>query len=424
MKITRIQAREVFDSRGRPTLEAEVTVASGQSGRMIVPSGASTGKHEALELRDGDLQRYNGLGVKKAVENVNRKIAPALLGRDLRDQGKIDQQLIDLDGTPNKANLGANALLGVSVACAKAAAAAENLAFYRYLGSDEKFLLPMPMINMISGGMHANRSLDLQDFLIIPVGADSFHQAMEMATSVRSQLRQLLDKQGFQHIGLADEGGFGPPLDSHQAAFDLLLSAIEQCGFRPGEDIAFAIDVAASQFYHDGQYHLQTEQRQLDAAAMVELLADWTERYPLISIEDGLAEDDWHGWKLLTEKLGAKVQLIGDDLLTTNPQRLRQALENDTANAILVKMNQIGTLTETIAVLEMAKAHDYATIVSARSGETEDTTIADLAVATAAGQIKIGSLATSERMAKYNQLLRIENELAHQSVFSSRKPFR
>lgn len=422
MKITKVYAREILDSRGKPTLEADITLANGTVGRMMVPSGASTGTFEALELRDKDPARFSGNGVRNAVANVNEKIAPALIGQDASQQASIDQFLIDLDGTENKSNLGANAILGVSVACAKAAAAAEKEPLFRYLGSQKANLLPLPMVNMISGGLHANRSLDLQDFLIMPVGADSIHSAIEMISAVRSTLRTVLEEKSYGPLGMADEGGFGPQLQSHEEAFELLLTAIERSKLKPGDDIAFAIDVAATHFFCEDSYHLQSEQRTLSREEMIDLLQSWTEHYPLISIEDGLAEDDWPGWQQLSDRLNETTQIIGDDLFVTNPSRFQKGIDMGIGNSILVKMNQIGTLTETLKVLEMAREAGYAPVVSARSGETEDATIADLAVGTSAGQIKIGSLATSERNSKYNQLLRIEDYLGDDAVFAT--PFK
>jgi enolase len=420
--IETIRAREVLDSRGRPTVEVEVGLADGVSGLASVPSGASTGKHEALELRDGDMKRHRGRGVLLAVHNVNEIIAPQLEGQNVLDQAGIDAQLIALDGTPDKSRLGANALLGVSLAVARAAANAQRLPLWRYLGGEEARVLPLPMVNIFSGGLHAARSVDFQDFLIMPVGAETYSQALEMSLAVRHAVEDLLTERGLSTLK-ADEGGFGPALPGNQAAFDLLMEAVERAGYAPGEEIAFALDVAATHFYNaeEDRYYLHCENRVCTAAELIDLLADWTARYPIVSIEDGLAEDDWDGWQALTARLGDKIQIIGDDLFTTSPARLEKGIRLHAANAILVKMNQIGTLTETLAVVETARNAGYRTVVSARSGETEDSSLADLAVAVNAGQIKIGSLAQSERLAKYNQLLRIEEALGSESLFSGRE---
>lgn len=420
--IETLHAREVLDSRGRPTVEVEVRLAGGGSGRASVPSGASTGRHEALELRDGEPKRLRGRGVRRAVQHVNAIIAPQLIGRDALDQAGIDAQMIALDGTKDKSRLGANALLGVSLAVARAAAAALGLPLWRYLGGVAACVLPLPMINMISGGLHAARNLDFQDFLIVPVGARTYTQALEMSLDVYQAMQDVLTEQGLSTLK-ADEGGFGPALPGNRAALDLLMRAVERAGYRPGEQIAFAIDVAATHFFdpQDGRYHLLSDDRVCDAQDMIELLADWAARYPVVSIEDGLAEDDWSGWQALTSRLGGAIQLIGDDLFTTNAARLRQGIQLGAANAILVKMNQIGTLSETLEVIDLARRAGYRPIVSARSGETEDSGLADLAVATNAGQIKIGSLSQSERLAKYNQLLRIEEALGPQANFLGRE---
>jgi enolase 1/2/3 len=416
-RIEAIHAREVLDSRGRPTVEVEIGVAGGWTGSAIVPSGASTGSHEAIEMRDGDPQRLRGRGVRRAVENVNRLIAPQLVGQDAANQAAIDALLVALDGTPNKARLGANAILGVSLAVAHAAGSAMCLPLWRHLGQGR--VLPLPMINIISGGLHASHNLDFQDFMIMPVGAASYSQALEMSLEVYWATHDQLEQRGLSTLK-ADEGGFGPTLPNNRAALDLLMAAVERAGFRPGEEIAFALDVAATHFYrpeHD-RYDLASDERTCEAFELVELLAGWVSRYPIISIEDGLAEDDWAGWGALTARLGRSVQLVGDDLFTTNPQRVRQGIGTGIANAVLVKMNQIGTLTETLEVIRLAQEAGYRPVISARSGETEDSTIADLAVATSAGQIKIGSLAQSERLAKYNQLLRIEEALGCDAEFA------
>jgi enolase len=409
--ISHIHAREVLDSRGRPTVEVEVTAGSAR-GRAIVPSGASTGRHEAVELRDGDPARYCGLGVRKAVRHVREVLAPALLGRAVTDQEGIDARMIELDGTPNKGRLGANAILGVSLACAHAAAAARGVPLWRYLDTDGRAVLPLPMVNLISGGLHAGGNLDFQDFLFLPVAARSYSEALEMTVAVYRVLGAVLRKHGFEGVLVGDEGGYGPRLHSNEQAVELILEAFTQTGLTPGREAALALDVAASHFYRDGAYYLhEGGEKVLDAGAMVERLARWVRDYPIFSIEDGLAEDDWEGWRQLTATLGDKAQLIGDDLFVTHPDRLKRGIREQVANAVLVKVNQIGTLTETFAVVRIAREAGYRAVISARSGETEDATLADLAVATGAGQIKIGSVARSERLAKYNQLLRIEEEL-------------
>ncbi len=416
--IKRIHAREVLDSRGNPTVEVEVHCKGGTRGRAIVPSGASTGKHEALELRDGDPKRYGGKGVLGTVANVNEIIAPRLIGLAVSEQSAIDHLLCDLDGTPNKARLGANAILGVSLACAHAAAASQDVPLFRYLDPEGQATLPMPMVNMISGGLHAGGNLDFQDFLLLPVGATSYSEALEMAVAVYRKLGQVLARRGYEANLVGDEGGYGPRLQSNDEALQLLAETFEQAGYAPGAEAAIAIDVAATHFFRGGCYHLRLADSALAGEQMIDLLAGWVERFPILSIEDGLAEDDWEGWKKLTAALGNKVQLIGDDLFATNPERLRRGVDEQAANSILVKLNQIGTLTETLEVIRLARQAGYAPVVSARSGETEDATIADLAVATAAGQIKIGCITRGERLAKYNQLLRIEEELGSQARFS------
>jgi enolase len=409
--ITHIHAREVLDSRGRPTVEVEVTAGSAR-GRVIVPSGASTGRHEAVELRDGDLKRYSGLGVRKAVGNVREVLAPALLGHAVTDQPGIDRRMIEMDGSANKGRLGANAILGVSLACAHAAAAAQGVPLWRYLDPAGRASLPLPMVNLISGGLHAGGNLDFQDFLFLPVAARSYSEALEMTVAVYRVLGSVLKKHGFEGVLVGDEGGYGPRLQSNEQAVELILEVFSQAGMKSGSEAALALDVAATHFFRDGTYHLRDGcGKVLKSAEMVERLARWVGDYPILSIEDGLAEDDWDGWKMLTEALGGKVQLVGDDLFVTNAQRLRRGIRDRVANAVLVKVNQIGTLTETFEVVRLAREAGYRAVISARSGETEDTTLADLAVATGAGQIKIGSVARSERLAKYNQLLRIEEEL-------------
>jgi enolase len=418
--ITRVHAREILDSRGRPTVEAEVHCQGGAWGRASVPSGASTGRHEAVELRDGDPARHGGKGVRRAVAHVREVIAPRLLGLPVTEQARIDQALCELDGTPDKSRLGANALLGVSLACARAAAAAHRQPLWRHLDSDGRARLPLPMVNLISGGLHAGGNLDFQDFLLLPVGARSFSEALEMTVAVYRALGVILKRHGFEGVLVGDEGGFGPRLHGNEQAVELILEAFRGAGLEPGKQAALALDVAGTHFYRDGRYHLRTEGgRTLDAGQMTELLARWVNTYPIFSIEDGLAEDDWDGWRTLTAALGGRVQLIGDDLFVTNPERLGRGIETGVANGVLVKVNQIGTLTEALAVVRQARAAGYRAVVSARSGETEDATLADLAVASGAGQIKIGSVARSERLAKYNQLLRIEEEMGADVRFAA-----
>lgn len=418
LSIEAIHAREVLDSRGQPTVEVEIAVAGGGSDTAIVPSGASTGRHEALELRDGDIQRYQGRGVQRAVQNVNEVIAPEIIGMDASDQEAIDRRLIALDGTSNKSRLGANALLGVSLGAARAVAAARSLPFWLSLGGDSGHVLPLPMVNIISGGLHAGQNLDFQDFLVMPVGAETYSKALEMCVDVYQSTRDLLAERGLSTLK-ADEGGFGPALSGNGAALDLLMEAVERSRYEPGKDITFALDVASTHFFDGERYRLATEDKSYDAPSMVELLAGWVDRYPIASIEDGLSEDDWEGWKALTNRLGDAVQLIGDDLFTTNPTRVEKGIADGVANAVLVKINQIGTLTETFQVIDMAQRAGYRTVISARSGESEDSSIADLAVATGAGQIKIGSVAQSERLAKYNRLLRIEEALGNRATLGS-----
>jgi enolase len=424
--IQRVQAREVFDSRGNPTVEVEVHCQGGARGRAIVPSGASTGRHEAKELRDGD-PRFGGKGVRKAVANVNDVLGPKIVGTPATEQAAIDRKLCELDGTPDKSRLGANAILGVSLACAHAAAAASEVPLWRHLnsvmasGGREPSVprLPLPMVNMISGGLHAGGNLDFQDFLLLPIGARSYSEALEMTVNVYRALASVLGKHGFEAVLVGDEGGFGPRLHNNQQAVQLIVEAIQQAGYAPGKQAALALDVASSHFHLSGGYHLHaTAGATLSSEQMVELLKDWVNDYPILSIEDGMAEDDWAGWRLLTEALGQRVQLIGDDLFVTNPERLRRGIAEGIANSVLVKLNQIGTLTETLDVIAQAQAAGYRPVISARSGETEDSTIADLAVATGAGQIKIGSVARSERLAKYNELLRIEEEMGPQPPFA------
>ncbi len=419
MKIDTIIAREVLDSRGNPTVEAEVTTESGYLGRAIVPSGASTGSHEALELRDGG-ERYGGKGVLKAVRNVNEVIAPALLGMNADDQGLIDHTMLELDGTPNKARLGGNAILAVSLATARAAAEAQGVPLYRYLGGSNARTLPVPMMNLINGGAHADNSVDFQEFMVMPVGAPSFREALRYGAETFHALKKVLSARGY-NTNVGDEGGFAPDLSSNEEALDVLLEAIQKAGYEPGKDIMIALDPAVTELYKDGKYHLESEGRTLSSEEMVDFWADWSSRYPIISIEDGLAEDDWDGWKLLTDSIGDKVQLVGDDLFVTNPERLGRGIDTGVGNAILVKVNQIGTLTESMDAIELAKRNRYGTIISHRSGESEDSFIADLAVATNAGQIKTGSASRSDRIAKYNQLLRIEDGLGSAAQFLGRK---
>jgi enolase len=416
-----IFAREVLDSRGNPTIEVDVELESGAFGTAMVPSGASTGEHEAIELRDGG-DRFLGKGVLKAVENVNEIIAPELIGLDALDQVTIDEVMLELDGTPNKSRLGANALLGVSLAVARAAADELGLPLYRYIGGTNSRTLPVPMSNIINGGSHADNNVDLQEFMIMPVGAESFREGLRMNTEVFHALKNYLKKNGFS-TGVGDEGGFAPNLESNEAALQAIMKAIDLAGYRPGTDIAIALDPASSEFFKNGKYHLDAEGKVLSSAEMVDFYADLVEKYPIVSIEDGLAEDDWEGWKLLTQKLGDKIQLVGDDLYVTNVERLQQGLDMGVANSILIKLNQIGTLTETLNTIELAKTHGYTCVISHRSGETADTFIADLAVAMNTGQIKTGSLCRSERIAKYNQLLRIEEELGGSARYPGMKAF-
>jgi len=415
-KITNIIAREILDSRGNPTIEADVVLDSGVSGRAAVPSGASTGEHEAVELRDDDPKRYQGKGVLKAVANVNGEIKDALLGQDVTDQRAIDDKLIALDGTENKGRLGANATLAVSLAAAHAAANDAHLPLYRYLGGESATNLPVPMMNIINGGSHADNSVDLQEFMIIPAGAPSFSEALRYGTEVFHSLKSVLSKRGL-NTAVGDEGGFAPDLSSNEEAIAVILESIEKAGYRPGEDIYLGIDAASSEFFNNGQYDLKGEGRILDAAGMKSLLADWVRRYPIVSIEDGMDENDWSGWAELTHEIGSQCQLVGDDLFVTNTKMLQRGIKEKSANAILIKVNQIGTLSETLDAISMAQNEDFGVIVSHRSGETEDTTIADLAVATSAGQIKTGSLSRSDRIAKYNQLLRIEEQLGDRAVY-------
>lgn len=417
--IDQIHARQILDSRGNPTVEVEVTLSGGAMGRAGVPSGASTGQREALEKRDGDKSKYLGKGVLKAVEAINTKIAPALHGHDASDQMAIDTHLIELDGTENKDNLGANALLGVSMAVAHAAAKAHGLPLYQYLKTGDDFALPTPMMNVINGGSHADNSLDIQEFMIMPVGMPTFAEALRCGAEIFHTLKKLLSDAG-HNTNVGDEGGFAPNLKSNAEGFEWLVKATEKAGYKLGEEVVFAVDAAASEFYKNGQYDMAGEGRVLSAAEMVEWYAEQCEKYPIASIEDGMDENDRTGWKLLTEKLGDKVQLVGDDLFVTNPKILDQGIKDGIANSILIKLNQIGTVSETLTTMALAAKHGYSAVVSHRSGETEDTTIADLAVATACGQIKTGSLSRSDRTAKYNQLLRIEEHLGGEAKYAGR----
>ncbi len=420
--IADIHAREILDSRGNPTVEADVTLASGASGRAAVPSGASTGSREALELRDADPKRYLGKGVQRAVANVNGEIRKLLLGRDARDQAGIDRAMIQLDGTETKSRLGANALLAVSMATARAAAADSKQPLYRYLHQGGEFILPVPMMNIINGGAHADNSVDMQEFMILPVGAPTFAEALRYGAEIFHALKKLLHSRGLG-TAVGDEGGFAPDLPSNEAAVQIIIEAIEQAGYKVNADVALGLDCASSEFYKDGRYNLESEHRQLNAAEFVELLADWCRRYPIITIEDGCAENDWDGWKLLTDRLGKQVQVVGDDLFVTNTKILKRGIEKGVANSILIKVNQIGTLTETLEAIATARAAGYTSVISHRSGETEDSFIADLAVATGAGQIKTGSLSRSDRVAKYNQLLRIEEALGRSAHYPGRAAF-
>ena len=421
--IVDIIGREILDSRGNPTVECDVLLESGAMGRAAVPSGASTGALEAHELRDGDKSRYLGKGVLKAVEYINTEISEVLLGLDAQEQSFIDRTLIDLDGTENKSRLGANAILAVSIAVAKAAAEEAGLSLYRYFGGSGLFSLPVPMMNVINGGAHANNNLDMQEFMILPVGAESFREALRMGAEVFHALKSLIHDQGMS-TATGDEGGFAPNVENHEAAIQLILQAIDKAGYEAGSQIAIGLDCASSEFYRDGKYHLAGEgDIALSSEEFANLLASWCDKYPIITIEDGMAEDDWEGWKILTEKLGDKVQLVGDDLFVTNTKILKKGIQQGVANSILIKINQIGTLTETFEAIEMAKRAGYTAVISHRSGETEDATIADLAVGSNAMQIKTGSLCRSDRMAKYNQLLRIEEELAEVAVYHGIEAF-
>jgi enolase len=420
--IVDIIGREVIDSRGNPTVECDVLLESGTMGRAAVPSGASTGSREAIELRDGDKSRYLGKGVLRAVENINTEISEAIMGLDATEQAYVDKTLIELDGTDNKARLGANATLAVSMAVAKAAAEESGLPLYRYFGGSGAMALPVPMMNVINGGAHANNNLDLQEFMIIPVGAPSFREAIRYGAEVFHALKKIIHDRGLS-TAVGDEGGFAPSVANHEAAIQLILEAIDRAGYQAGSQIALGLDCAASEFFRDGRYVLSGEGLTLSAADFTNLLSTWCDKYPIVSIEDGMAEDDWDGWRTLTDALGDRVQLVGDDLFVTNTRILREGIEAGIANSILIKINQIGTLTETFAAIELAKRNNYTAVVSHRSGETEDTTIADIAVATNALQIKTGSMSRSDRVAKYNQLLRIEEDLGDVAQYPGRSAF-
>ena len=421
--ISKVIGREILDSRGNPTVEAEVTLSSGIVGRAAAPSGASTGVREAIELRDGDKSRYLGKGVRKAVGHINHEIANLVIGRDCDDQAGLDQAMIDLDATENKSHLGANALLAVSIANAQAAAQQARLPLYRYLGGENAKTLPVPMMNIINGGAHADNSVDMQEFMVLPVGAPSFCEALRYGTEVFHALKSVLSKKGL-NTAVGDEGGFAPDLSSNEEAIEVILEAINLAGFKAGEDICLGLDVASSEFYKDGKYVLASENKSFDAQGFTNYLANWVDQYPIITIEDGMDESDWEGWAILTAKLGKRIQLVGDDLFVTNTRIFTRGIENGIANSILIKLNQIGTLSETLNAIAMAHKADYTAVISHRSGETEDVTIADLAVATNAGQIKTGSLSRSDRVAKYNQLLRIEEQLGSLAIFPGKSVFR
>ena len=421
-EITAVHAREIIDSRGHPTVEAEVFLATGASGRAAVPSGASTGAREALELRDGDAGRYGGKGVQKAVAHVKGELQKALRGMDADDQREVDARMIELDGTPNKARFGANAILAVSLACAHAAARDRSEPLYRLLGGPGQHRLPVPMMNVINGGSHADNSIDMQEFMVLPVGAADMQEAVRWGAEIFHQLAKDLRARGLS-TAVGDEGGFAPNLKSNEQAVEAVLQAIEQAGFEPGQDVYVGLDVASSEFYRDGRYHLESEGRSFGSEEFVALLADWADRYPILSIEDGMAEDDWEGWEALTRQLSDRVQLVGDDVFVTNTEIFRDGIERGIANAILIKLNQIGTVSETLDAIRMGHDAGYRAVISHRSGETEDTSIADLAVATSAGQIKTGSMSRSDRVAKYNRLLRIAEELGEQGVYEGARAF-
>ena len=422
-KINSIHAREILDSRGNPTVEVEIKLSDGAFGRAAVPSGASTGVHEALELRDGDKKRFGGKGVLKAVANVNGPIAKALAGADALDQAAVDKSMLDLDGTPNKSKLGANAILGVSLAAARAAAVSKNEPLYQYLSKGQAKLMPVPMFNILNGGVHANwQGTDFQEFMIAPVGAPNSHEALRWGSEVYQALKGVLKDGGFS-VGVGDEGGFAPALKKNSDAVEVIIKAIEKAGYKPGDDIAIALDPASSGFYEDGKYNLRTENRKVTSSEMVDLYAEWVKKYPIVVIEDGLSEDDWDGWKLLNKTIGGKVELVGDDLFVTNVERIARGIKENAANAVLIKLNQIGSLTETIAAIEMARKAGWGSMVSHRSGETVDSFIADFTVAMATGHLKTGAPARGERVEKYNQLMRIEEELGSKAQYAGRKAF-
>jgi len=421
-EITKIHAREVLDSRGNPTIEAEVTTAAGAKGSAMVPSGASTGSREALELRDNDKSRYKGKGVLTAVKNIRERIGPVIIGKNVTDQVGVDQAMIDLDGTENKKELGANAILGVSMATARAAAVEQGIPLYQYLGGSGPFDMPVPMLNIINGGAHADNNVDIQEFMILPIGAPNITEAVRYAAEVFHSLKSVLSGKGLS-TSVGDEGGFAPNLKSNEEAIEVILTAISDAGYTAGKDIALGLDAASSEFFHDGKYCLDSEKRDMTAEEFIDYLANWIDKYPIITLEDAMAEADEPGWKLLTERLGKKIQLVGDDNFVTNTKLLRRGIEEHVANSILIKVNQIGTLTETLATIDMAKKAGYTAVISHRSGETEDTTIADLAVATSVGQIKTGSVSRSDRVAKYNRLMKIEEELAGKAHYPGSNAF-
>ena len=420
--IEQVVGREILDSRGNPTVEVEIVLTGGGRGRALVPSGASTGAHEAVELRDGDKSRYNGKGVRKAVDNVNSTISGAIIGLDALNQVELDQLMIELDGTPNKGNLGANAILGVSIAIARAAADALDVPLYRYLGGVGARTLPVPMMNILNGGTHAEDSTDFQEFMVMPVGAETFAEGLRWGAEIYHSLGKTLKSKGY-NTGIGDEGGYAPSLKSNAEAVEVILEAIERAGYKPGEQIFIALDPASTELYEDGKYNLKKEGRSLTTSEMVAFWADWVGKYPIISLEDGLAEDDWAGWQELTRQIGAKVQIVGDDLLVTNVERLARSIKEGSANSLLTKVNQIGSLTESIAAVQMAQKAGFTAVMSHRSGETEDTTIADLAVALNTGQIKTGAPARTDRIAKYNQLLRIEDQLGSAAIYPGKEAF-
>jgi enolase len=423
-EIAAVHARQILDSRGNPTVETDVTLSSGAQGRAAVPSGASTGEHEAVELRDGDNRRYGGKGVLAAVRNVNEVLGPRLKGMPAEDQPRIDAMMNELDGTPNKSKLGANAILSISLSVARAVAQESGLPLYRYLGGPAASIMPVPQMNILNGGAHSSNNVDAQEFMVVPIGADSFPDGLRMGVEVFHALKKVLTRMGLS-TAVGDEGGFAPMLPSNEAALDVVMQAIQTAGYQPGKDIAIAIDPAASEFYQDGEYVFKKgDGSRRSAEAMVDLYAEWVDRYPIVSIEDGLAEDDWSGWRSMTERLGPRIQIVGDDIFVTNVERLQRGIREGIANAILIKVNQIGTLTETLQCIELAKSHGYRVVISHRSGETEDSFIADLAVATGAGQIKTGSASRSDRIAKYNQLLRICEELGDVAAYPGRTLYR